>query len=145
MDRVGWSGENGPSPGYLQSVHHLAIPFHSANGEFLGRVPSQRRPGLLVRQWSSWCGPCYTCICGWMRFHVLSLTLSQFIVFNGLQLILDINAVESGNIATDDLLLDLIGEIHSIFGFQVFWELESHEIVEEPVRIPDGEVGSPDN
>src|SRR6266516_4118654 len=80
-----------------------------------------------------------------MCFHVLSLPLSQFIVCNGLELPLDINAVESGNIATDDLLLDLIGQIHSIFGFEVSRELESHEIVEEPVRIPDGEVGSPDN
>src|SRR3989454_10156425 len=50
-----------------------------------------------------------------------------------------------GNIATDDLLLDLIGEIHSIFGFQVVWQLEGHKIIEEPVRVPDGEVSPPDD
>src|SRR6266566_3530056 len=52
------------------------------------------------------------------RYRVLSL---RTLAFDGLELALDINAVEPGDVATDDFLLGLIGEIHSIFGFQIFW------------------------
>ncbi len=46
-----------------------------------------------------------------------------------------VNAVEPGDVAADDLQLDLIGQIHSIFGFQVVWQLEGHKIVKKKLLL----------
>jgi hypothetical protein len=59
-----------------------------------------------------------------MRSSVLSLALSNLVVFECLQLGWDINAVEPGNIAADDLLLGLICEINSILLFS----LDEHKV-----------------
>src|SRR5450759_2327465 len=74
-----------------------------------------------------------------------ALALSNLVVFQALELAIDINAIEAGDISTDDLVFDFIGEVNPILRFDVVWQLEGHKIVKLPVWVPDGEVGAIDD
>src|SRR5438477_2786687 len=140
MDTAGWSGGNEPSPDHLPPALRREGPCRPENGEFQGHalilpLPARHQyqsPSPSCRR------PCYTCISGWMRGSIRPFPLCNLVVFQRLQLALDVNAVEPGDVAANDLLLDLISEIHSIFGFQVVWQLKGHKVIEQPVRVPDG-------
>src|SRR5579883_2637394 len=80
-----------------------------------------------------------------MRRLVLALAPGNLIVFNGLELALNIDAIQPRDIAADDLLLDLVGKIDTILGLQVLRETESHKFIKLPVRIPDGKIGPVNN
>jgi hypothetical protein len=55
------------------------------------------------------------------RLRVFTLALGDLVVFDLLELAVDINAVEPGDIAPDDLLFDFIGQINAILLLDVFW------------------------
>src|SRR6266568_6612211 len=119
LGRAGWSDENVLSPDHPRSARHPVAPFRLANGGFRGHVSSLLLLALPQHLSSSRPRPCDTRISGWSRCLIGALALGKLIVGNCLKLAVDVNAIESSNIGTDDSLLDLICEIHSIFLFQV--------------------------
>ena len=76
---------------------------------------------------------------------VRALALGELVVFDRLQRALDVDVVQPGDVAADDLPLDLIGQINPVLGFEVLGQLEGHELVQLPVRVPDREVGAVDD
>src|SRR5215471_1019264 len=134
LDTGGLSGENVPSPGYPRPAPRPAAPDQPASGGFRGRALTPPQLALPRHRWSS-------CT----RSREGSLALGDLIVLNGLEFAGRINAVEPGNIAADDLLFDLIGQIDAVLGFDILRQLEGHKVIELPLRVPDGEVGAVDD
>src|SRR5215831_15676170 len=49
----------------------------------------------------------------------------------------DVDAIESGSVLAEDLLLDLRREADPELLLDVFGELEGHELLHDPARVPD--------
>src|SRR5205814_1478551 len=120
-DTGGWSGENAPSPDHRAPAPRPAVPVRQANVVSPGRASSRPLPVRHQDQSASssrWC-PRYPGVVG--RLGVCTLALGDLVVFDLLELAVDINAVEPGNIAPDDLLFDFIRQIDAVLLLDVFW------------------------
>src|SRR5207253_11494529 len=98
-----------------------AVPVRPENVESPGRASSPPRPVRHPHQSpsSSCWRPRYPGVVG--RLGVFTLALGDLVVFDLLELAVDINAVEPGNIAPDDLLFDFIRQIDAVLLLNVFW------------------------
>jgi hypothetical protein len=56
-----------------------------------------------------------------------------------------VDVVEPRDVAAEDLLLGLLGQLDAEVVLQVGRQLEGVEAVEQPLRVPDREVGAPDD
>src|SRR5439155_26833738 len=107
--------ENAPSPDHRPPAPRPAAPVRPATVGSPGRASSPPRPAQHQHQsaLSSRWRPRYPRVVG--RLRVLTLALGNLVVFDLLELAVDLNAVEPGDIAPDDLLFDFIGQINAIF------------------------------
>src|SRR6266568_6132010 len=77
--------------------------------------------------------------------EVLVAALRELVLGDRVELGRGVDAVEPGDVAADDLVLDLRGQVDAVLLLEVLRELEVHEHFELPVRVPDREVGAVDD